>query len=215
MFSIDLLKGKGLPEQIDLKRSVLKALPIVIPILAITAFASVFQQDKMSLRDQQSTLKNNQQQIELHAKDVAEYNTAKRHVNGMKKCLNDISRAMAFRIQISEVLVELVQSLPKEIFIYEMTLDRNSVMEKVEDPKTGTIKPRLVVRRKMDLVICGHHSEKSDAAVQNYVNALKQSTLMTTVFSEIKPSARQQGEVDGQSAIYYEIECTLKEQSQE
>ena len=37
---------------------------------------------------------------------------------------------------------------------------------------------------------------------------------MTEVFTEMKPSARQQGEVDGRAAIYYEIECVLREQSE-
>ena len=213
MFSIDLLKGKGLPEKIDLKRSVLKVLPILIPVLAVTLFASAYQHDRASLQDQQQVLQNNQQQLDLYTEDVAEYNKIDSKIKGMEKCLNDISGAMIYRIQVSEVFVELVQALPENIFVYEMKLDRNSAKEKIPQPDSAEVKQRLVVRRKLKLVLCGYDGDRSDAAVQEYVNALKQSPRLTKVFTEIKPSARQQGEVDGRPAIYYEIECVLREQS--
>jgi hypothetical protein len=212
MFSIDLLKGKGLPEKVDLKKSTLKALPILIPLLAVTLFASAYQRDRALLQDQQQTLKSNQQQLELHTKDVIEFNKMNRKIKGMEKCLNDISKAMAYRVQVSEVFVELVQTLPESIFVYEMNLDRKAAREKKQLPNSGEVKQQLVVRRKLDLVLCGYDGDQSDAAVQEYINTLKQSPLLTEVFTEIKPSARQQGEVDGRAAIYYEIECILREQ---
>jgi hypothetical protein len=212
MFSIDLLKGKGLPEKVDLKKSTLKALPILIPVLAVTLFASTYQRDKALLQDQQRTLSTNQRQLQLHREDISEYNKMNVKIKGMEKCLDDISKAMSYRVQVSEVFVELVQTLPENIFVYEMELDRSAAQEKIQQPDSDEVKQQLVIRRKLDLVLCGYDADKSDAAVQEYVNALKQSPLLTEVFAEIKPPARQQGEVDGRAAIYYEIECILREQ---
>jgi hypothetical protein len=212
MFSIDLLKGKGLPEKVDLKKSTLKALPILIPVLAVTLFASTYQRDKTLLQDQQRTLSTNQRQLQLHREDISEYNKMNVKIKGMEKCLDDISKAMSYRVQVSEVFVELVQALPENIFVYEMELDRSAAQEKIQQPDSDEVKQQLVIRRKLDLVLCGYDADKSDAAVQEYVNALKQSPLLTEVFAEIKPPARQQGEVDGRAAIYYEIECILREQ---
>ncbi|MCD6174897.1 MAG: hypothetical protein J7K65_03905 [Planctomycetes bacterium] len=214
MFSIDLLKGKGLPETIDLKRSALKALPILIPVLAVTLFASAYQHDRALLRDQRQILSSNQQQLALHTEDIAEYNKINSKIKGMQKCLNDISKAMTYRVQVSEVFVELSQALPENIFVYEINLDRKSVQEKIQNPDSGEVTQRLVVRRKLNLVLCGYDADRSDTAVQEYVNALKQSPLLAKIFLEIKPSARQQGEVEGRPAIYYEIECILREQSE-
>lgn len=214
MFTIDLLKGKGLPETIDLKRLTMKALPILIPVLAVTVFASVCQNDRMLLREQQNRLQSSQQHLELYTDDVAEYNKIDSQIKGMQRCLNDISKAMAYRVQVSEILVELSQALPENIFIYEMNLSRKSVNEKVQKPDSAEVKQRLVVQRKLDLVLCGYDSESSDAAVQEYVNNLKQSPFLTEIFTDIKPSARQQGQVQGRPAIYYEIEGILREQSE-
>jgi hypothetical protein len=214
MFSIDLLKGKGLPEKIDLKRSVLKVFPILVPVLAVTVFASAYQHNRASLQDQQQVLRNNQQQLALYTEDIAEYNKMNSKIKGMQKCLNDISRGMTYRVQVSDVFVELAQSLPENIFIYEINLDRKSVQEKIQNPDSGEVKQRLVIRRNLKLLLCGYDADQSDAAVQEYVNVLKQSPLLAKIFTEIKPSARQQGEVDGRPAIYYEIGCVLREQSE-
>ena len=130
----------------------------------------------------------------------------------MEKCLNDISKAMNYRVQVSEVFVELVQTLPESIFVYEMNLERKAAREKKQLPDSEEVKQQLVVRRKLDLVLCGYDADQSDAAIQEYVSALKLSPLLKDLFAEIKPPARQQGEVDGRAAIYYEIECILREQ---
>lgn len=212
MFSIDLLKGKGLPQTFDVKTSVLKTVLILIPLLAITVFAASYQRDRAMLNNQQQTLKSNQQQIEQYTKDMAEYNRVNAQIKGMEKCLKDISKALSYRIQVSDVLVELVQSLPDSIFIYEIKLDRNAQRIKDQQEDSAEVKQRLVVRRQMQLVVCGYDAEQSDAAVQDYVNKLEQSPLLSEIFVEIKPSARQQGEVDGRPAIYYEIDCVLQEQ---
>lgn len=212
MFSIDLLKGKGLPQTFDVKTSVLKTVLILIPLLAITVFAASYQRDRAMLNNQQQTLKSNQQQIEQYTKDMAEYNRVNTQIKGMEKCLKDISKALSYRIQVSDVLVELVQSLPDSIFIYEIKLDRNAQRIKDQQEDSAEVKQRLVVRRQMQLVVCGYDAEQSDAAVQDYVNKLEQSPLLSEIFVEIKPSARQQGEVDGRPAIYYEIDCVLQEQ---
>ena len=214
MFSIDLLKGKGLPETTSPKRLALRALPILIPVLAVTVLASAYQHDRASLQRQQQVLKSNQQQIGLYTDDIAEHNMMNSKIIGMKKCLNDISKAMAYRVQVSEVFVELVQALPENIFVYEMKMDRTSVQKKIQQPGSGEVKQQLVVYRKLNLVLCGYDGDQGDEAVQEYINTLKQSPLLTKVFTGIKPSARQQGEVDDRAAIYYEIECVLPEQSE-
>ena len=212
MFSIDLLKGKGLPQKLDVRKSALKAVPILIPLLAMGVFAASYQRNASMLRVQRQALAGNQRQIAQYTKDVMEYNKIDTQIKGLEKCLNDISKALSYRIQVSDLLTELVQALPESIFIYEMNMSRNAVNEKIQQENSAEVKQRLVVRRQLKLVLCGYDPEKSDVAVQDYVSELEKSPLLTGLFVEMKPSARQQGEVDGRPAIYYEIDCVLREQ---
>jgi Tfp pilus assembly protein PilN len=212
MFSIDLLKGKGLPQRLDVRKSTLKAVSILIPLLTMAVFAASYQRNTSALNAQRQALAGNQRQIEQYAKDVMEYNQIDTQIKGLGKCLNDISKALSYRIQVSDLLTELVQALPESIFIYEMNMSRSAVNEKIQQENSAAVNQRLVVRRQLKLVLCGYDPEKSDVAVQDYVSELETSPLLTGLFVEMKPSARQQGEVDGRSAIYYEIDCLLREQ---
>jgi len=212
MFSIDLLKGKGLPQKLDVRKAALKAVPILIPLLAMAVFASSYQRNASALRSQRQALADNQRQIAQYTKEVAEYNRIDTQIKGLEKCLNDISKALSYRIQVSDLLTELVQTLPESIFMYEMNMSRNAVNEKIQQEGSAEVKQRLVIRRQLKLVLCGYDPEKSDVAVQDYVGELGKSPLLTELFVEMKPSARQQGEVDGRPAIYYEIDCVLREQ---
>ncbi|HOK94849.1 MAG TPA: hypothetical protein PK052_02555 [Anaerohalosphaeraceae bacterium] len=212
MFSIDLLKGKGLPEKTDLKRIGLKAVPLLIPILAVGGLAASWQHSKALLESQKAALQTHQEQMALYAEDAAAYSKTLAQINSLQGCLKDISAALAYRIQVSDLLVELVQTLPDSIFLYEMKLDRNSVVEKIQQADSADAKQRLVVRRKLNLILCGFDAQRSDPAVQEYLDRLKQSARLRSVFEQIKPTARQQGQVDNRNAVYYEIECVLKEQ---
>jgi hypothetical protein len=212
MFSIDLLKGKGLPQKLEVRKAVLKAVPILIPLLAMGVFAASYQRDTSTLRAQRQALADNQRQIAQYTKDVMEYNKIDAQIKGLEKCLNDISKALSYRIQVSDLLTELVGALPESIFMYEMNMSRSAVNEKIQQEGSAEVKQRLVIRRQLKLVLCGYDPEKSDVAVQDYVGELGKSPLLTGLFVEMKPSARQQGEVDGRPAIYYEIDCVLREQ---
>lgn len=212
MFSIDLLKGKELPEKPDLRKSALKAVPILIPLLAVTVLGAMIHHDGSKLKNHRQTLQENQKTIDLHSNDMAEYNEVSGQINGLKSCLNDISKALSYRVQVSDVMLELVQAMPEGIFLYEMDMERESAKEKIKIPDSKKTKQKLVVRRKLNLVLCGYDASGSDLAVQEYVAELKTLPLISKIFSDIKPSARQAGEVSGRSAIYYEIECVLREQ---
>lgn len=212
MFSIDLLKGKGLPQRTSLKRLVLKVLPFIVPMAAVSVFAVDYQRDSSELSTLRTQIEANQQQIVQHKDDVASYEEITRQINRTTSGLSDISKALNYRIQVSGMMLEMVNLLPDDIFVYEIRLDRNTVQERYTDEASNEQKQRLYVRRKLKLTLCGFAAPGSDEAVQAYVNKLKDSAALADIFTEVKPSARQQGEVDGRSAVYYEIECTLKQQ---
>lgn len=210
MFAIDLLKGKATPERVNFKKFIFRALLIAIPVASVAGLAAVYQLETVSAQTLQKSMGQKQQELDRYGKNVAEYNTAKLQINQMDRSLSEISKALAYRIQVSDILIELIQELPNTIFIEEIKMDRKSI-EKIERSSSSQ-KRKLAIQRKLDLVLCGLDPATSDRAVQEYLGKLEQSTLLSEVFTEINPSARQQGRIDEQNAIFYEIECVLREQ---
>jgi Tfp pilus assembly protein PilN len=210
MFAIDLLKGKAMPAKVNIKKFLFKALFIIIPVLATTTLSLLYQTEKASAQTLQQTIHRKQLELNQYGSDVAEYNRFSKQIRKMDQCLNEISKALAYRVQVSDILNELVQALPDIIFIHEMNMDRVSIEKAVKEKDSQ--KKKLLVQRKIKLVLCGFNPDQSDQAVQDYLRALDKSTLLSEVFTEIKASARQQDRIGQKEAIFYEIECVLREQ---
>lgn len=212
MFAIDLLKGKATPARRSLKKTALKAIPFLVPVMAVVLWADSYQQDCAEIRRQQTQIKQNQAVIDAARGDVKEYRQLKGQIAEVKQTLNTLTKGLNYRVQISDVLLELTQTLPDQIFLYEINLDRTTQMQKLPQEKGKEPKQRLLVQRNMKLIVCGYEPAQSDLWVREYVNALKSSEMLAAVFTEIKPASRRQGIVEEKPATFYEIECTLAEQ---
>lgn len=212
MFSIDLLNGRGLPRKSSPKRTLLRGVLFLIPVMVVVACAATYQYDCAQVASQKAAIQGNQAVIEASSKDVKSYQQINSSIAKMRRCLDDLTGGLSYRIQISDLLAEFVQNLPDEIFVYEMELGRETTMEKVKDPETNETRQHLVVIRELRLILCGFDSGGNDQLVWDYIDLLKRSEILSQVFVDIKPIAQQQGLVDGRSATYYEIECTLRKQ---
>ncbi len=212
MFAIDLLKGKGTPAKRSLKKTVLRAIPFLVPVTAVVLWAGSYQQDCAEIRLQKAMVKKNQAVIDAARSDVKEYRQLKGQVAEVRQTLDTITRGLHYRIQVSDILRELAQTLPDDIFLYEIDLDRASTMQKLPKEKGKDPEQRLLVQRDLKLIVCGYDPVKSDLWVRDYVHQLKASKVLSPVFKEVKPAARRQGIVDQKPATFYEIECTLVEQ---
>ena len=211
MFLIDLLKGKGKPPKNDLKRTLLKAVPFLIPVIAAIAWAASYRQDCAQVENQMAVIRNNQVIIDDSSQAAETYCRINSQLAEMRNYMETISKGLSYRVQVSDLLVEFVQILPDDIFVHEMEMNRRPTLKKIKEQGTGNLKEHLIVQRNFKLVLCGFDAVGSEEAVREYVSALKKSTVLSDIFADFKPAARQQGTVNGRSATYYEIECILRE----
>lgn len=211
MFSIDLLQGKGKTSRCGFKTAVLKAVPLLIPLIAIAAWAASYQQDGATIRTQKAEIRKNQVAIDDSGQAVDSFYKVNKQVNQMKTSLEAITEGLSYRVQVTDILLEMTRSLPDGIFFSEIDLDRTESRQKVPQAQ-GKDKQRLVVQRKLKLTVCGFDPAESDRLVREYVNHLKTSEALAETFVDVKPAARRQGLVEEKPATYYEIECVLREQ---
>lgn len=212
MFTIDLLKGKGLPVKSDIKRTVLKAVPMLIPVMMVGMFVSSYSQKCILVNAKETAIKQNDLQIEELSGCMREYSKVNSRISEMRKCVDEISKALSYRVQMSDMILELINILPGGIFISEMEMDRQLTNEKYVIEATNETKQRPVVHRKLVLELGGFQGADSDQAMQEYVEALKQSPMLSSTFREIKPASRHQAQLDKKTATFYTIECMFYEQ---
>ena len=214
MFAIDLLKGQGRPAKSSPARTLLKAVPFFIPVIAIAAWAASYHQDTAHIRLQKAMAEKNETVIEAARSDMKEYRELNGQIGEVKEMLKTVTRALNYRIQMTDILVELTRTLPEQVFLYEIDLQREAMIEKIEKEKNKEPQEQVVIRRRLILTICGFDPARSDIGVREYVNKLKESDVLEDIFVDVKAASRRQGLVDRRPATYYEIECTLVEQRQ-
>lgn len=214
MFEIDLLKGKGCASKGNLPKMVTKAVPFLIPVIALTVWAASYQQNSVRIKSLQAATQKNRTVIDRSQQAVRAYRQMNMRLTKIDKRLEAITKGLNYRIQVTDLLVELVQALPAEIFLCEIELGRDVSMETLPKTPGDTKKQKkeLVVQRKLDLVVCGYDPVQSDRWVREYVERLKTSELLDGIFTDVKPAARRQGTVDQRPATFYEIECIFREQ---
>ena len=212
MFAIDLLKGKGLPVKRSPRRMIARAVPFVVPLGLAALWAAGYRSDCALAASRQRAIAENQSVIEAQAKPVKAYQQVQQQTAALTGCLNDIQAGLAFRVQFSDLLAAFVATLPDAVFIEEVDLNRNPLLEKKKDEASGNVTQHLRIDRKLTLMLCRHESAGNDQLVWDYVDALKQSPVLAPVFTEFKMVSQQQGTADGKPVIFYEIECTLRKQ---
>lgn len=211
MFTIDLLKGRGLPQKSDAVKKIMQGAGIVFPLLLLVFAAGAWGYDHVQLKIHEKEIRENEAMISRYGEEVTAYRQSLAHIEQLRKQFEQVTDALYCRVQLSELFDELVEQLPSEIFFYEIKLDRTTNKERFQAEGSSEVKQRTVIRRSLTLVLCDYNTPGGDRLVQDYIAELKKSELISSLFKEIKPAASQQGMVEDRQATYYYIDCELQE----
>ena len=212
MFTIDLLKGKGLPQRTSLTQKVSRAAGLLVPLAALVILAGAWRYDNKQLESQIMAMEENEAVAKMNVNQTASYRKAKNHLSDLRKQLSEATEVLYCRVQVTDLFRELTENLPGEIFLYEIKLDRSVNKEKYQPDGAKDIKHSTIINRSLTLVLCDFDTSGGDRLVEEYMAGLRKSALVSSLFKEIKPAARQQGTVGERSATFYYIECVLVEQ---
>ena len=212
MFEIDLLKGKGRPRKAQFKRVVVRLFVLLIPIGVTAVYAVDLQHDRIQVKTLLRTVQANEAQLESYAEGMLSLSRLRRDINTLSQSIEDIGRVLNYRIVTSEVLVELADQLPDEIYLMEMNWRRASQRERRKDPKTNKNYHHITIQRSLRLSLCGHQGADSDTAVQTYIQRLKQSPALRPLIRDIRTISREQRLLEDKNETLYEIELFLNDQ---
>ena len=212
MFQIDLLKGKARPYRTNLKKVVLRLMLLLIPIGATVVYAVDLSCDRMELSKLRHTYATHESKLEDYAADIQFLMGLRNRINDVSVLLSEAGQAMHYRQVTSDILVEVAQQLPPNIFLQEMNWNRIFRREQKTDDKTGERRFEPVVQRSIKLSLCGSEGDNSDKAVQAYLGCLGTSPVVSPLVQEVRPPARRQREWEGKNATVYEVEFLLKDQ---
>jgi len=212
MFTIDLLKGQGLPRKSQPVVIALAAIPFLIPVLAAIATAACWQFNHHEIASKKSVIDDNLKKVAECQADLDTYAQTQRKIAEINQQFGEVAKALNLRIQATPLLTDIVAAIPDLLILTELKMPRSDLQEKVTDEKTQNLTYVKVVQRKIILSVAGLSNPSTDQSVQTYIQSLRQSAAISRAAQDIGIAARKALTIDGQSMAVYEIECVLKEQ---
>jgi len=212
MFTVDLLKGEGVPEKYGLKVILLGAVTFAIPVIVAIIIFGSYLTDTISIAVYEKQItgfegKTNQLADALELKKSVEQEQAM-----VNSCLSEVSTSIIRYTQWSPILVEIAENMPDDVIMTELEVKQYSVKTKVPKKDEPEIMVEITVpARTLQISVCGSAQYSCDKAVRDFRDRLRYSDNFGPKLETVSVS-QNLGKIDSRDVVSYEIDCVLKPQ---
>jgi len=210
MFTIDLLKGAGLPPKGDARRAVFAGIAAAVPVLAAIALFGFYLNNKIFISIQQREIELYGAKTDKLAAAVARQRALEGRKSACTRSLAEVSAALRRYTQWSGILATIVSSMPESVVLTGLEVRNRPVQKKVpkkEDPKSTTTVTIQVPRLKMRLAALPQG--EADKAIKEFRNALLGSRVVGPKLENIAVS-QAVDQLEGLDVVMYEMDCLFK-----
>ena len=210
MFTVDLLKGTGLPLKSSPTRVALCAIPFIVPAIILAVLIVNYTVNSTVLAATNSRLKKVNSMLQQYSEDISSCREIETEISDTKQRLNNVAGAINRHIQCSPIIQSSIKAMPDNIVLDKFKLYRASYRRKVpdkNDPKKLVFVD--VIERTILITACGMSQIGADESIHKFIQNLRESENLSTLIKDIKIVAKKDEEVNGSVVPSYEIECLL------
>lgn len=205
LFTIDLLKGRGIPPRSGPARIIIAMTTVLVPMfIALVLFGLYLHNEVEAKINQQEVVKIQDKTFE-YSSDVKMQKNLEREAFLYGSCLAEIKKHIGKYYQWSPVLVTLIHEMPDSVVLTGLNVEHEIIQQEApkENPVNMTAITKLVVKVS-NLGQGGYDEEIKDFRNRLYASSMFGSKLKDIAFS------RQTQDEGGKETISYQIECILK-----
>ncbi len=210
MFTIDLLKGEGIPVKSGPGGITIAVVALVVPIVIAIVMLGLYLSNIINISVQKQEVVRYEKKIDKLSEAMEMQKSFEEKKNIYSNSLSEVSSSIGRHTQWSPVLAVLLKSMPDSIVLTKLEAKQDSVRKKVpqkDNPKKMT--NISIPIRTLHIGVCGSPQSNSDRAVRNFGYRLRSSALLEPKLKDIKVS---QGfdTLENQDVVSYEINCIFK-----
>jgi Tfp pilus assembly protein PilN len=189
MFTIDLLKGRGIPEKSGGPEGVAVAVVgIAVPVIIAIAVFGYYLRGRIIMSVQKQSIINYEAKTNELADVVKLQKKYEEEKNIYNSCLSEVSSSIGRHTPWSPVLVTLIENMPDSIVLTKLDVKQRSVKKKVPQRRPQS---------------------NSYEAVKDFQDRLRASTLLGPRLEDITVSQKID-RLNGQNVTSYQINCVFK-----
>ncbi|MDD5459650.1 MAG: hypothetical protein PHF37_09700 [Phycisphaerae bacterium] len=210
LFTIDLLHGRGRPEQVSPARTAAVTAFMAVPVAIVLICVGVFATNKIVISDSRGKIDELDKKIAEYG-DIQERQKQAEAIKGrLNDYFNEVNSSLYRHQQWSSVIELVVDNIPNFMVLTEFNVKQRFNREQVpqKDDPQKQVSVNIPVRT-LHMSLSGNIGLNWDKEVKDFCDGLKNSDLLKDRISDIKVS-QEFGTLDGREAVEYIIDCYFK-----
>ena len=210
MFTIDLLKGQGVPMKSSPGGTAIAAVTVVVPLTVAIIMSGLYLNDKIAVSMKEQETARCQAEIDKLSDAVELQESLEKEKIAYGVRLLEVKSSINRYIQWSPVLVTLVENMPNSVMLTGLEVKQHSVRKKVpkKDNPQEMIEKNIPVRT-LRMSVSGSPQYNCDKAIKDFRDSLLSSAFLGPRLENIGVS-QESGTLEGRDIASYEIDCVFK-----
>ena len=210
MFTIDLLKGRGIPAKSRPRNIAVVAAAVVVPVTIAIAMFGFFLHNRIIISIKKNTIGNYETRISGLSDAIEMQKSFEEEKSAYCNCLSEVLSSLDRHTQWSPVLVTLVENMPDSVMLTALDVKQRSTRMKVrqkDDP--AKMIDVFVPVRTLQMKVVGRPQTNCDEAIRDFSELLRSSSLLGPKLENIRIS-QGLGKIKDQEVVSYQIDCIFK-----
>jgi len=210
MFTIDLLKGQGIPAHSTPTGIIITIMSVIVPLVIAIALLSNYLNDKIVISVHTQRIKNYDSQMNKLTSAIEKEKSFKKQHNSLNNCMSEITSFYSKEIQWSPILAMLAKNIPNSVVLTELDVKENTVRKEVPNKNNpDEMVNVLVLTRTLKIFICGRTNSDCAQDVREFRDSLLFSDVLGQKLKDIQVSQKA-ATLEGRDVVLYEIDCIFK-----
>jgi hypothetical protein len=210
MFTIDLLKGQGVPIRSGPWGLVITAMAFAVPTFVAIIMLGFYLGDRIVISEKRQAIVNYEGYIDKLSDAVRLQESFEKEKNNINNCLSEALSSAGKHTQWSPILAIVVESMPDSMVLTRLEVKQRSATKKVpqQDDPNKTIDVSVPAST-LQMTVSGRAQANNDKAVKDFKDRLRLSALLAPKLEDIVISQKSDT-FEGQDVVSYEIDCVFK-----
>ena len=210
MFTIDLLKGEGIPLKSRPEGIAVGALAFGVPIIVGIAMFGFYLSNSVAMSIQRQDITKYTEKTNKLSKAVKLQESLEKEKAAIGSSLAEVASSVGRHTQWSSVLATLVRNMPDSMVLTKLEMKQRFVKRQIrskEDPNKKV--PISIPARTLQMNVSLSHQIDYDKAVKDFRDRLFYSSFLAPKLENIRVS---QGfdTLEGQDVVSYTLDCVFK-----
>lgn len=209
-FTIDLLKGEGIPFRSGPAGVAFAVITAAVPIVIAIAIGGIYFHNNVIMSLKAKEIAVMETKVDGLSDAIEQQKTLEKEKSHYDICLSEVKSTLGKFNQWSPVLTTLVENMPHSVILTELEVKQDTVKKKVpkkDDPsKMVEISAPVTTMR---VTVSDSTRTDSDQAVKEFRDHLCSSAVLGPKLEKVDVS-KESGTLEGQDIVYYMIDCVFK-----